>query len=501
MSTANDYDLVVIGSGAAGLTAAITAAKWGAKVVIIEKLNRLGGDCTWYGCVPSKALIRCARAAAEARTGARFGVVGVDPAAVRVDWQAVQKHVRGCQDHIYSHDDSPEKLTKEGVEVIAGRTACFQNPHTLQLTPTDEESGSAGSAPTTITADRFIICTGAGPALPPIVGLESVPFATYETIFDLPTLPARLAVVGGGPIGSELAQAFARLGSKVTIVGKLMPREDDDVRVVMKRAFTADGITVIDGRAAKAEKGAKEDTVVLHTSDGTCVVVDVLLVSSGRRPRGLEALGLDKAFVKWSSEEGIIVDGKLMTTAKHIFAAGDCVGGLQFTHLAGMHGGLAAWNALMPGLTAQKAPAAQDCPRCTFTHPEVATVGMTEAEARAKCGGNLKVKTRNLERVDRAVCEGETEGFVKILYTKEGNIVGATVVASVAGEIASELGLAIKAGTRVGKVAMTIHSYPTFSFVLQQMAAEIYSEQLRKSTPLSCVLSCCGRRLKGDGPT
>jgi len=463
-------------------------------VLLVERLPRTGGDCTWHGCVPSKALIRCARAVAETRGGARFGVAGVDLQAVRTDWEAVKQHVQACQAKIYTQDDSPEQLAREGVEVLCGRSAAFSGPNELALSVAEgwKDPDGGADARKSVTAERFVICTGAGPTLPKIAGLEQVPYATYETIFSLPSLPPRLLVVGGGPIGAELAQAFARLGSEVTIVAKLLPREDDDVREVMKRAFAADGIKVVEGRATSARRSGA--TVSLEAG-GSWLEADALLISAGRQPKGLKELGLDKAGVKWSEERGIEVNAKLQTTAKHIYAAGDCLGGLQFTHLAGYQGGIAAWNALLPVGT--KAPCQDACPRCTFTHPEVATVGLTEPEAKAKFGEAVVATVRHLDHVDRAVCEGETDGFVKVLHTRKGKVLGATVVASVAGELASELGLAIAAGVTVNTLAQNMHAYPTFAFALFQMASELRLQSFERSSALACLRRCCGRRLRG----
>jgi len=475
------YDLVVVGSGSGGLGAAKTAAKNGARTLIVERLGRLGGDCTWYGCVPSKALIRCARACSEARRAHRFGVAGVDPARVGVDWPSVQRHVRGSQELIYRQDDSPEALAKDGVEAVLGQAASFVDAHTLALEP------SSG----TVTADRFVLCTGAGPSIPPIDGLEGVPFLTYETIFDIPALPDRLIVVGGGPIGSELAQAFARFGCRVTLVGTLLPREDEDVRAVIREAFLEDGVAFAEGRAQRVGAGASGQ-ISLWTSSGERVEADALLIASGRRPRGLEALRLENAGVQYSAEGGIEVDSRFRTSARHIFAVGDCLGGLQFTHLAALQGGLAAFNAV--ALPVAGRPPDEDCPRCTFTHPEVASVGLAEDAAREAYGDELVVARRDARHVDRAVCEGETRGFIKVLHTRGGRILGATVVSPVAGETASELGVAIASGASMYSLGTTMHAYPTFSFGLFLEGAAFATGYLAS---LRSLRACCGPRLRG----
>jgi len=336
-----EYDVVVI-SGSAGLTAAKGCAKYGARVLLVEKLNRLGGDCTWFGCVPSKALIRCARAAQDARECAKFGVTGVDPGSVKVDWSKVKQHVKSSQNLIYKKDDSPEVIEEEGVEVLCGVLASFEDSTTINFKST---GGKQGIVRESVKADKVIIATGAGPAIPPIAGLDQVAYLTYETIFDIPSLPNRLIVVGGGPIGCELAQAFARLGSKVTLVGTMLPREDDDVRKIMMKAFMDDGLVCVDGRAKSVQK--KGSGILLTTSTGCSVEGDALLVASGRKPKGLEAMELENAGVTYDSNEGIPVNRKYQTSASNIYAVGDCLGGLQFTHLAGMQAGLAAINAVV----------------------------------------------------------------------------------------------------------------------------------------------------------
>jgi len=270
----------------------------------------------------------------------------------------------------------------------------------------------------------------------------------------------------------------------------------------MRQAFADDGVSFVDGRAEEVKKVASG--ILVQTSSGQNVEGDVLLIASGRKPKGLEALNLEAAGVKYDVGKGIHVNGKLQSSAAHIYAVGDCLGGLQFTHLAGFQGGLAAFNAfVLPFGGVHVNPPNSSCPRCTFTHPEVASVGLTEAEARELHGDAIQCSVRQSVDIDRAVCEGDTRGFIKIIHRPAtafggGKILGATVVSNVAGELASELGLAIAAGTPLQKLGTTMHAYPTFSFGLFQLAGEFASSWTRNLCPVRCLNRCCARRLRGS---
>jgi len=314
-------------------------------------------------------------------------------------------------------------------------------------------------------------------------------------------LPASLMVIGGGPIGTELAQAFRRLGSEVTSIDiKMLEREDEDVREVMEAQFEQDGIKFVSGLASKVSKGGKGIVVEVNNKT-TAVVTEVtgthLLVASGRRPKGIPELNLAAAKVKWSPK-GIEVNSNYQTNVKHIYACGDCIAdGMQFTHLAGFTGGVAASRALM-GV----GPSGVDnsaVPRTTFTTPEVATVGLTETQAIAKLGrSNVFIARKGLSEIDRAVCEGATGGFIKIVYDHNRTILGATVVAPTAGEIASELGLAVHKRLSMKDLGLCIHAYPTWSFGIMEMGASVYSQDVAASSAFNCFRRCCVRRLKGN---
>jgi pyruvate/2-oxoglutarate dehydrogenase complex dihydrolipoamide dehydrogenase (E3) component len=444
---AYDYDLVVVGAGAGGLTGARFAARVGARVAIVER-QRVGGDCTWTGCVPSKALLRAARAAQEVRMARRFGIVAGEP---RTDMSAVREYVRAAIGQVYERE-TPDVLEREGITVVEG-TAAFVDSHTLT------------SGGRTLSARAFLISTGATPWVPPIAGLDQVRFHTHEQIFDNDRLPGSFLVLGGGPIGVEIAQAYRRLGSDVTIVtDQLLPREDADARAVIESVLDREGVKVVWGEATSARLDGQ--TTVLATDRGEARG-DQLLVALGRRPV-VEGLRLDLAGVRYS-RAGIPVDDRLRTNVRHIYASGDVTGGLQFTHLAGFQGFQAARNALLPGSSAGRASLV---PRVTFTDPEIAHVGATLAEAQTTDGDSVREIHWPLGHADRAVCEGDQDGFIRLVVASRGRILGATVVAGRAGEMIAELGLAVAKRLKLADVAATIHAYPTYSTAVQQLAVE-----------------------------
>jgi pyruvate/2-oxoglutarate dehydrogenase complex dihydrolipoamide dehydrogenase (E3) component len=451
------YDLAIIGAGSGGLTAAGFAAKLGAKVVLIEK-HRIGGDCTWTGCVPSKALLKAAKVAHEVRTAVHYGIHVGTPV---IDMARVRAYVQRAIEQVYQFE-RPEDLTAQGIDVIQG-TARFLDPHTVEV------NGKP------ITAKSFLITTGAHPAIPPVTGLCDVPYLTYERIFDNDLLPIRMAIIGGGPIGMELAQAYQRLGSRVTLIAEtLLPKEEPEVRDVMHRVFSREGIRITGQRATSARKDGTEVVVATGSEEIRC---DLLLVAAGRKP-SVASLHLDAAGVVYS-ERGIPVDSQLRTSVKHIYAAGDVTGGYQFTHFAGWQAFQATRNALLPG----SSPGLTDLvPWVTFTDPEVAHIGLTEAQAREKHGDAVEVRRWDMSHTDRAVCENDKDGFLKLVMKKDGTIVGATMVAARAGEAITELILAIKNEWKASDLASTIHPYPTYSTVVQQLAAELATESALSGT-------------------
>ena len=371
------YELVVIGGGSAGLTAAKFAATIGKSVAIVEK-GRMGGDCTWTGCVPSKTLLAVAKQAHAARLAARSGYVstGASADAVTVDMPAVKRHVMATVQKIYDEDDSPEALEKLGVETVEG-AATFVDASTLRVTP------NSGAEPLEVRAtEGIIIATGAGPRKSNLPGLDSVKHITYEEVFDLDVLPNRMTVVGGGPIGCELAQAFSRLGSDVTIAApSLLPGDEPEVGEAMSALFASEGIRHVADRAASVSAGGSDGGHVLSTTRGETIEGDVLLVATGRSPI-TGGMGIDTIGVATNAVGGIDVDEKLRTACKGVYAAGDCTGDQQFTHYAGYQGAIAARNILLP-LTDTSVKASE----ARRDHAEIATRLRREKSAppRGRC--------------------------------------------------------------------------------------------------------------------
>lgn len=447
-------DICVIGAGSAGLTVAAAAASFGQNVVLVEK-GKMGGDCLNYGCVPSKALIAAAKHAHMARDGARFGV----HAEPRVDFRAVHAHVRRAIAAIAPHD-SVERFEGLGVTVLQTHARFV-----------DERTVEAGDA--LIRARRFVVAAGSSPAIPPIEGLAACDPLTNESVFDLTALPPHLAIIGGGPIGSELAQAFARLGSTVTVVeaGTILSREDPEAAGIVRAALLRDGVTLHEG--AKVERCRREgDGAVVCLGDGREVRADRILVATGRRPN-TDGLGLDAAGIA-HTKAGITVDRGLRTSNRRVFAIGDITGGLQFTHVAGHQGSLAV-RAIVFRLPVSYDPDLM--PRATYTAPELAQVGLTEAEAQAR-DARATAWTARLTGNDRAWTEAETEGFAKLVLDGKGRLAGATIVAPNAGELIATYALALAAKVKLSTVAGFVPAYPTFAEAGKRAAVNHFAERL-----------------------
>lgn len=464
MSEKLRVDLCIIGAGSAGLSVAAGASQLGARVVLCES-RAMGGDCLNYGCVPSKSVIAAARAAEAIRTAPRFGVRAGAP---EIDYAALRAHVRGVIAAI-APNDSVERFTGLGVRVTRAK-AGFTGPDTVE----------AGG--TVIKARRFVIATGSSPAVPPIPGLArdgetgGVPFLTNETIFDLAVRPDHLIVIGGGPIGCELAQAHRRLGARVTLIEaqSLLPKDDPELVDFVRRRLRRDGIEILEGaKVARVEGGAGNLAVAVLTDGGERRIAGShLLVATGRKP-SVDGLDLKAAGVEYTPQ-GITVDDRLRTTNKRIFAIGDVTGGYRFTHVAGYHAGIVIRNALF------RLPAKVDyraVPWVTYTDPELANVGLTEQQAVSR-GGPIRILRWPFHDNDRAQTEHETEGLVKVIATKSGHVLGAGIVGAQAGELIQLWGLVIAKRLKLGDVAGMIAPYPTRGEASKRAAMSFYAPKL-----------------------
>jgi len=453
-----DVDLLVIGGGTAGLVAAKTAAGFGATALLVEA-HRMGGDCLWTGCVPSKSLIAAAEAA-HAASASRS--LGVSAGVVDVDFAAVLAHVHGAI-HEIEPVDSVEATEAAGALVTIGR-ARFTGPRSAEI------DGRA------ISFRQAVIATGSSPEVPDLPGIDGVDVLTSDSVWELAERPARLVVLGGGAIGCELGQALARLGSNVTLVqrnARLLPKEDPDASAIVAEALAADGVDVRVATTVERVEGADDRlSGILHLSTGDRLPFDRLLVALGRRPR-TAGLGLDAAGVRTDERGHVVVDDTLRTSNRRILAAGDVSGLPQFTHTAGVNGSIAATNAIL-GL--RRTIDRDAVPRVTFTHPEVGAVGLLPAEA-AEHG--CTVSEVRHSHTDRAIADGRVTGFTRLVVDGKGRVRGATIVGPRAGESLGEASLAVRHGLRTSAIASTTHAYPTYSDALWNAAVADVRGRLR----------------------
>jgi len=456
-----DYNVVVIGAGSAGLVASYIAAAVKAKVALVEK-HKMGGDCLNTGCVPSKALIRSARMLSYFR---RAGEFGVGKAEIDFDFSEVMDRVHRVIGKVEPHD-SVERYTSLGVDVIEG-AAKISSPWTVEV------NGR------TLTTRAIVVATGARPFVPPIEGLDKIDFLTSDNLWQVRELPKRLAVLGGGPIGCEMSQAFARFGSKVTQVEmgpRIMPREDEDVSEFIRRRFESEGVRVLTGHAAREVRVEGDRKVLICENDGSPVEVefDAILVAVGRKAN-TDGFGLNGLGVRIEKRGTIETDPFLRTNFPNILCAGDVAGPYQFTHTAAHQAWYAAVNALFGQLKKFRADYSV-IPWCTFTDPEVARVGLSEAEAKEK-NTDYEVVRFELEELDRAIAEGEEHGWVKVLTPPgKDKILGATIVGAHAGDLLAEFVLAMKHDIGMNKILGTIHAYPTLAEA-NKMAAGAWKKQ------------------------
>jgi pyruvate/2-oxoglutarate dehydrogenase complex dihydrolipoamide dehydrogenase (E3) component len=467
------YNVVVIGAGTAGLVTAAGTAALGGRVALIER-NKMGGDCLNYGCVPSKALIASARLIDRIRHASRWGLDEHEP---RFEFENVFESMRSRRAKIAPHD-SIQRFESLGVDVFAGE-ARFESPGGIMVNGQKLE------------AKNFVIATGTRAGIPPIDGIQNVPFFTNETIFDeLRTKPESMIVLGGGPIGCELSQVMSRLGVKVTIIevlDQILPKEDPDVADWMETRLVTDGIRVL--RSSQATRVSVHDGKVqfelvrrphgAREPEATQIAADTLLVSAGRVPN-TERLNLEAAGVKFNSR-GIEVNAYLQTSQPHIYAAGDIVGPYQFTHTADAQARVVVRNILMPFQLLRQRMDYSVVPWCTYTDPEVARVGLNEAEAKQQ-NISYDLISVGVNELDRAVIEGEELGFIKVLTAKgTDKILGVTIVAAHAGDLLHEFVLAMKYRVGLGQLATTIHAYPTFAELARKVGDHYNKKRL---TPL-----------------
>ena len=456
------YDLIIVGMGSGGMVAAEFAATLDLKVVVVER-DRVGGDCLWTGCVPSKALLASARAAHHMRTAGEFGIEPVEP---RIDTAKVFERVRAVQRSIAATDDDPERFRAMGLELRIGQAATVTGPHTVRVGAEELEAG------------HILLCTGSRPVEPPIHGLAVAGYLTSETLWEVERAPASLVAIGGGPIAIELAQAFQRLGTTVTVLqrgDRVLPRDEPELVDRLVARLRGEGVDVRTG--ADAERVTLEDglKVVHGTENGAPArwAAEELLVGVGRSPNveglGLEAIGIEV------TPRGVKVDDRSRTSVPSIYAVGDLAGRHLFTHSAASEGVKAIRDMFFPG----KGRFDSLVPWATFTDPELAHAGMTIAQARERHGDDVEVWRMELAHSDRARADGTEDGLIVVVCVKK-KIVGAHILAAAAGELIQELAGAIERGTKFSDLAGQIHVYPTLSTSIAQLAGEAAFESAQR---------------------
>ncbi len=448
-------DILVIGAGSGGLSIAAGASQMGAKVVLLEG-HKMGGDCLNYGCVPSKALLASAKQAQAMRTGKKYGV---SPAMPEVSYGAAKDHVHEVIETI-APVDSQERFEGFGVHVI--------REFGKFISPTEVQAGD-----NVITARRIVIATGSRPFVPPIPGVDSVPYETNETIFDLRDQPEHLIIIGGGPIGMEMAQAHVRLGSKVTVLegAKALGKDDPELAAIALERLRAEGIDIIEGALAEKIEGSA-GKITIHTKDGQTFQGSHLLMAVGRTPN-VDKLDLEKAGIDYD-RSGLKVDASLRTTNKRVYGVGDVASKLQFTHVAGYQAGVLVRQIVL-GMTAKNRE--DHIPWATYTDPEIAQVGLTEAQAREQYGEKLFVARYAFHENDRLIAEGKTTGLIKVMVVK-GKPIGASIVGAQAGELIGMWAMAIANGLKMSAIANTVLPYPTVSEVNKRAASAYFTPKL-----------------------
>lgn len=464
-----DYDIGIIGAGAAGLTVASGAAQLGAKTLLIEKESKLGGDCLHYGCVPSKTLIRTAHVRHMMKNAGAYGLPETD--LPPVEFRDVATRIRSVIDTIQKHD-SVERFCSLGAQVEFG-DAEFRDDHEISL------NGKS------ISAKTWVLATGSSPFIPPVQGLENTPYITNKEIFSLEKLPVSMAIMGGGPIAIEMAQAFSRLGTRVTVIqrdGQILSREDQDMADVLRGIMASEGVRfMLNAEVTKVrDLGTERELTVTCASKTETLTAETLLVATGRAPN-VSGLGLENAGVEHSKRGGIEVDARLRTSRKHIYAAGDSNGKYLFTHAAGYEGGIVVSNAIF------RLPRKTDytyLPWCTYSDPELASIGLNEARA-VERGIKYSVWTEKFSANDRSLAEGEREGVVKMLLDEKEKPLGIQILGPQAGELISEWVAVMNGRVKLTTLAGAIHPYPTLGEINKRVAGsyltpKIFSDRVRR---------------------
>ena len=465
-------DLCVIGAGSGGLSVAAGAVQMGASVVLVEG-HKMGGDCLNYGCVPSKALIAAAKAAHAHRSSALFGIAAHEP---EVDYAAAMEHVQSVIRGIEPHD-SVERFEGLGVKVIQDY-ARFTDNRTVEV---------GGQV---IRPRRFVVATGSSPVILPIPGLDETPYLTNETLWDLRELPRKLIIIGGGPIGLEMAQAHRRLGSEVVVLEafKAMGKDDPEVAAVALQKLRGEGIDIREGAKAEAVSGT-EAAITVTLEGGESIKGSHLLLAVGRKPN-TERLDLDKAGIDHDRRGITVTKGLRSVSNSRVYAIGDVAGGLQFTHVAGYQAGLVIRSALFRLPVKNRTDL---IPWVTYTDPEVAHVGLTEAQAREEHGDKVEIARFDMAENDRARAELKTDGFAKAVIGKRGKILGCSIVGASAGELIQPWALAISKGMKVGDMAGHVAAYPTLGEVSKRAAGAYFTPRLFESDRVKLIVRLLAR--------
>jgi pyruvate/2-oxoglutarate dehydrogenase complex dihydrolipoamide dehydrogenase (E3) component len=462
-----DYDLIVIGAGSGGISSANIGSRLGKKVALVER-RRIGGDCTWYGCVPSKALIRSAEIAHLAGRITDYGLSSKE--SIELDSSAVLEHVRAVRARIYE-GEKPEVFEKMGISVISGPARFL-----------DSRRIAVGER--TISSAKFVIATGSSPFVPPVEGLDSVPYLTNESLFELERLPRSLIIMGGGPIGIEMASALSRLGVDVTILQRgpaILPRDDRELVEILDTCLKNEGVKILTGTDAVSIASDENGIAVTVKGPGdveSVVTAEALLVSTGRVPN-VEGLDLEKAGVR-SSRKGIEVDRTMRTSADGIYAIGDVAGPYKFSHIAEYHAGIAVPNALLPLPVKRKADYS-NIVWSTFTAPELAHAGLTEEEAREKHGDSIRVYRYRYDGIDRARTDMADTGMSKFICDRKGRLVGIHIIGERASDLLHEAQLAKTLGIPFHKIQSMIHIYPTYGDLVKRPATAAMAERLQNN--------------------